>query len=90
MKSGLGFLAGLAHFDEVVSGMSVRNLGVEQYIDGAPPGPLAYPQVLILRRITQVATGAVSFRNERVVERAVGAYKIIALAKQESLLSQKN
>lgn len=90
VEQGIKFLSGLGDFNEVIAGMYLRNLGVQQYISGPFPGPLIYPQILILTRTTQLRKGVMTFSNERVIERAVGADKIIALSQEKSLMRQEN
>lgn len=86
VEQGLHFLSALGRFDEVVAGMYARNLAVQEYIAGPFPGPLTVPQMVILRRTTQFSHGRVTFANARVLYRAVGGDKIVALSRRSALL----
>lgn len=87
VKQGTAFLSRLAPFNEVVAGMFSSNLGVQHYIDGPYPGRLIFPQLLIVRRTTQLgAGGIVRFSHERLLIRVVGADKIIAFSNRRAVL----
>jgi len=76
--SGLAHLRKFGAFDEVMSGRSWANIGLLKYIYGDMPGRAATPQVLVVSRTFHAEGGHYSFRDERVIVRAIGLEDIKA------------
>ena len=67
-ESGVEHLGRFGGFDQVVTGMGWRNVGLMKYLDG----PAATPQVLVLARSVVVEAGHWEVRNERLLVRRHG------------------
>ena len=67
-ESGVEHLGRFGGFDQVVTGMGWRNVGLMKYLEGAA----ATPQVLVLARSVVVEAGHWEVRNERLLVRRHG------------------
>lgn len=74
--SGWEHLLRFGEFDEVMTGRSWGNIGVQKYIYGDMPGAGATPQVLLMTRVIDTQWGHASFVNEEVISRHTGVTEI--------------
>lgn len=71
-ESGVEHLGRFGGFDQIVTGMGWRNIGLMKYLHGELYGPAATPQVLVLARSVVVEAGHRAVRNERLLVRRHG------------------
>jgi hypothetical protein len=78
VKDGLRFLSRYGSFDEVMIGRNWLNAGVIQFIwNDLPKGPVALPQVLVLRRRVGVRNASIEVGPSEFLYRAMGTKEII-------------
>lgn len=83
-SNGWKHLEGFGAFDEVMTGRSWANLGLQRYILGEMAGLTAVPQVLVLERTLDYENGHVSVEHERVLVRKVGVGEIVEWSKSDA------
>ena len=71
-ENGVEHLRRFGGFDQIVTGMGWRNIGMMKYLYGEMYGPAVTPQVLVLARSVVVEAGIRSVRNERLLVRRHG------------------
>lgn len=74
--AGWEHLLKFGEFDEMMTGRSWGNAGVQKYIYGDMPGRGATPQVLLMTRVIDTQWGHASFVNEEVIGRHTGITEI--------------
>ena len=83
-EEGIGHLARLGPFDEVLAGASWVNTGAMKYVwDGFPAEP-ATPQVLVVRRVVEMTQTYFRIESESVVRRELGLPQIERWASVET------
>ncbi len=75
-EKGIEYLQRFGRFDQIVTGMGWRNMGMMKYIYGDLSGPALTPQVLVVARSIVVDAGDRTIRNERVLVRRLGLSRI--------------
>ena len=71
-EKGVEYLGRFGGFDQIVTGMGWRNVGLMKYLHGEQYGPAVTPQVLVLARSVVVEAGHRAVRNERLLVRRHG------------------
>lgn len=81
-NEGLAFLAGFGEFYEVIVGHALNN-GALRYMINDLRGPIAYPQIVIVRRAFALREDGSIYRQSEVAQqRLVGLHAITAAARQ--------
>ncbi len=86
-ERGIAHLEKFGRFDEVMSGRGWANTGIQKYLYDGMPGPGATPQILVVARSVEYATGHVTVVDERVLVRIVGLKEITAWADEGAPLA---
>ncbi len=71
-ERGLDHLARFGGFDQIVTGMGWRNVGLMKFLHGERTGPAATPQVLVFVRSVVVEAGHPDVQDERLLVRRHG------------------
>lgn len=73
---GWRHLQKFGRFDEIATGHSWANVGIQRYLFGEIAGPAATPQVLVVERNISSEYGHISVEDERLLLRKVGVDQI--------------
>jgi hypothetical protein len=83
VADGLAHLEKFGQFDEVMTGRSWLNSGLQKFVISSHPGPAATPQLILLERYVDSGAGESIVESERVLLRKVGAEAIYAWLAQD-------
>jgi hypothetical protein len=78
VSDGVAFLSDVGPFDQIAVGSNWTNIGAERFIWRDSTGSSAMPQIVILERTVTPEGTTITFSNERVLRRIVGAKDIPA------------
>lgn len=73
---GIEYLEEFGPFDEVISGRGFLNMAAMRYFFDEYAGDASFPQILVIQRDLSYLEPGYTYRNERVLLRAVGVPQI--------------
>lgn len=77
---GFNYLSRFGPFDEVISGRGFLNTAAMRYFFEELPGEASFPQILVIQRDLFALQPGYTFRNEKILVRAIGLPQIEAWA----------